>query len=155
MAKTKQASGDLQSIDINELANEINALTTEDRPKRTNTKRHIIEQLRQPMLDALLNRGCTYAQLVELLQKRGIKIHLITLRKYLGSLSEHRKGLSPEAPKHAASSDDALVQQKALANAAPLADLPPPAEAPKRSDNEATTSTGRFKPSPGIPLDKL
>jgi hypothetical protein len=88
--KKPMYSNNYSNININGLIEDLRRLPPVNRARRTHTKRHVIEQLREHLLDALLTRGYTYTELVDWLRERGITLHVYTLRKYLGSLSEQR-----------------------------------------------------------------
>jgi hypothetical protein len=53
---------------------------------RKNSKRELIEQLRGPLVDALVDRHYSFAALAEVLSQRGLDIHPTTLRHYLGPI---------------------------------------------------------------------
>lgn len=153
------------NIDISELAEDINHWPPRVRPKRTDTKRHVIEQLREPLLDALLTRGYSYAQLVTLLKQRGLTIHISTLRKYLGPLSQQRNVPSVRVPAGNADSQTVGMPQPVVRPAligdrdrVTVADQsrPPAGKVDRPSHEEVSSSrSGRFVPLPEIPLDKL
>lgn len=73
-------------LDLAALAQELATLPPAERTPRTNTKRYLIAQLREPWVDALVNRHYSFAALAEVLGQRGIDIHPVTLRHYLGPI---------------------------------------------------------------------
>lgn len=60
------------------------------RPLRTDTKRYLIEQLREPFLAALATRGYTVRMLADFLKAQDVEIALPTLYRYLGPIGPYR-----------------------------------------------------------------
>jgi len=60
------------------------------RPPRTDTKRYLIEQLREPFLAALATRGYTVRMLADFLKAQDVEIALPTLYRYLGPIGPYR-----------------------------------------------------------------
>ena len=74
------------TLDLAALAQELATLPPAERTPRTNTKRYLIEQLREPLVDALVNRHYSFIALAEILGQRGIHIHPVTLSHYLSPI---------------------------------------------------------------------
>ncbi|MFZ1643468.1 MAG: hypothetical protein WAV07_18970 [Candidatus Contendobacter sp.] len=144
---------------------------------RTDTKRYLIEQLREPLRAILIERGYSLPELVALLHRCGITIHLSTLKRHLGSMGPTRA-----ANRHGLAGDSASPADPAAypaptptAPAAPMVPLenrPPifrPAAAPESArctehpvaDKNAPPAkpaiplSGRFTPRPELPYDEL
>lgn len=62
----------------------------EQRRRRTDTKGHLIEALREPLRDAIRQRGCSLPDLVALLRESGLTVHLSTLKRHLGPVGDDR-----------------------------------------------------------------
>ncbi len=77
-----------RAVDVNlaVLARELAALPPARLTPRKSSKRELIEQLREPLVDALVDRHYSFAALAEVLGQRGIDIHPTTLRHYLGPI---------------------------------------------------------------------
>ena len=73
-------------LDLAVLAQELATLPPVERMPRKNTKRYLIEQLREPLVDALVNRHYSFIALAEVLGQRGIHIHPVTLSHYLSPI---------------------------------------------------------------------
>lgn len=59
--------------------------------RRTDTKRHLIEALREPLREAIRQRGCSLSDLVALLRESGLTVHLSTLKRHLGPVGDDRE----------------------------------------------------------------
>ncbi len=70
-----------RALDLVALARELAAL-----PPARLTPRKSSEQLRGPLVDALVDRHYSFAALAEVLGQRGVDIHPTTLRHYLGPI---------------------------------------------------------------------
>jgi hypothetical protein len=71
------------------------------RAPRTDTKRYLIERLRESLFDAMVNRHQSPEALAELLGRWGIAIRPTTLRRYLGPITERRRPAAPPTDKPA------------------------------------------------------
>lgn len=143
---------------------------------RANTKRYLIEQLREPLLDAMVSRHQSLETLAELLGRWGIAIRPETLRRYLGPITEHRRRAASPADKPPADKparDDppptravrgagsserpgagAVGSPEALARLdSALAEAPMPSVAPPVRPTPDLSS--RFVPRPELPYDEL
>lgn len=60
------------------------------KPPRTDTKRYVIDQLREPLLALIATEGYSASELSTLLKKEGVSISPLTLRHYLGPVNGHR-----------------------------------------------------------------
>ena len=74
------------ALDLAALAQELATLPPAERIPRKNTKRSLIAQLRGPLIAALVDRQYSFAALAKVLGQRGIDIHPVTLRHYLGPI---------------------------------------------------------------------
>lgn len=75
-----------RALDLVVLARELAALPPARLTPRKNSKRELIEQLRGPLVDALVDRHDSFAALAEVLSQRGLDIHPATLRHDLGPI---------------------------------------------------------------------
>ena len=64
---------------------------SEKRLRRTDTKGHLIETLREPLRDAIRQRGCSLSDLVALLRESGLTVHPSTLKRHLGPVGDDRE----------------------------------------------------------------
>ena len=76
----------VRSVDVAALSRELAALPAIPPTARPRTQRDLIEQLREPLIEALVDRHYSFAALAEVLGQRGIDIHPTTLRHYLGPI---------------------------------------------------------------------
>ena len=74
------------ALDLAALTQELATLPPAERIPRKNTKRSLIAQLRGPLIAALVDRQYSFAALAKVLGQRGIDIHPVTLRHYLGPI---------------------------------------------------------------------
>jgi hypothetical protein len=58
--------------------------------RRADTKGRLIEALREPLRDAIRQRGCSLPDLVALLRESGLTVHLSTLKRHLGPVGDDR-----------------------------------------------------------------
>ena len=79
------------ALDLAALTQELATLPPAERIPRKNTKRSLIAQLREPLVDALVNRHYSFAALAEVLGQRGIDIRPDTLRRYLGPVTSKQR----------------------------------------------------------------
>ncbi len=75
-----------RAVNLAVLAQELATLPPARLTPRKNSKRELIEQLRGPLVDALVDRHYSFAALAEVLGQRGLDIHPTTLRHYLGPI---------------------------------------------------------------------
>ena len=171
------------AVDLAAIEHELAGLPECAPAPRANTKRHLIERLREPLLDALVNRHQSPATLAELLGRWGIAIRPATLRRYLGPITQHPRRAAtatdqpptgePKAPDAAKRPEAVLaatpsVRPRAGAVGSPeaLARLeavlagessgPPPAQPAARSrpDDLPYCPPGTFVPRPELPLEE-
>lgn len=64
---------------------------TPAKPRRTHTKRYLVEGLRETLVQLIATRGYSIQQLATLLKQHGVEIHPITLGCYLGDVSRYRQ----------------------------------------------------------------
>ena len=82
-AKRKPES---RAVDLAALAQELATLPPARLTPRKNTQRDLIEQLRGPLVAALVDRHYSFAALAEVLRQRGLDIRPATLRHDLGPI---------------------------------------------------------------------
>ena len=75
-----------RALDLAVLAQELATLPPARLTPRKNTQRDLIEPLRGPLVDALVERHDSFAALAEVLGQRGLDIHPATLRHDLGPI---------------------------------------------------------------------
>ncbi len=75
-----------RALDLVALARELATLPPARLTPRKSSKRDLIEQLREPLVEALVERHYSFAALAEVLGQRGLDIHPTTLRHYLGPI---------------------------------------------------------------------
>ncbi len=83
------------AVDFAAIEGELAGLPERAPDPRVNTKRRLIERLREPLLDAMVSRHQSPETLAELLGRWGIAIRPETLRRYLGPITEHRRRAAP------------------------------------------------------------
>lgn len=76
-------------LNVEALSRELAALPVVPPAPRHNAKRDLIEQLREPLLEAV-RRHHTLKALAAFLRERGVDIHPTTLRRYLGPVRAAR-----------------------------------------------------------------
>lgn len=79
-----------RSVDVDALSRELAALPAVPPAARVHTKRDLIEQLREPLREARVDRHYSFTALAEVLRQWGIDIRPDTLRRYLGSVDPNR-----------------------------------------------------------------
>ena len=85
-----------RALDLVALARELAALPPARLTPRKSSKRDLIEQLRGPLVDALVDRHYSFAALAEVLGQRGIDIHPTTLRHYLGPIDRSARRIASD-----------------------------------------------------------
>ena len=75
-----------RAVDLAVLAHELATLPPARLTPRKNTRRDLIERLRGPLVEALVDRHYAFATLAEVLGQRGFDIHPATLRHDLGPI---------------------------------------------------------------------
>lgn len=90
----KPSASPVRSVDVAALSRELAALPAVPPTARPRTQRDLIEQLREPLIEALVDRHYSFAALAEVLSQWGIDIRPDTLRRYLGPVDPNR-GVSP------------------------------------------------------------
>ncbi len=140
--------------------------------RRTDTKRHLIEALREPLREAIRQRGCSLSDLVALLRESGLTVHLSTLKRYLGPVGDdravYRRARSKNPPPGRPTAGSVEVPEPLGTPEAPdapkrpdVADAlePARAEAPMPSSGPPARSnphlSSRFVPKPELPYDEL
>jgi hypothetical protein len=151
------------------------------RAPRTDTKRHLIERLREPLIDAMVSRHQSPATLAELLGRWGIAIRPETLRRYLGPITKHRRPAAPPTDKPATDkpatgepsparagretapsarpragevgSPEALARLEAVLAGESSGPPPAPPAARSRPDDPPYCPPGTFVPRPDLPLE--
>ena len=82
----KPSASPVCSVDVAALSRELAALPAVPPTARPRTQRDLIEQLREPLIEALVDRHYSFAALAEVLSQRGLDIHPATLRHDLGPI---------------------------------------------------------------------
>lgn len=135
------------------------------RPPRTDTKRYLIEQLREPFLAALATRGYTVRMLADFLKAQDVEIALPTLYRYLGPISPYRYAWrrTPEAawaaglesqnrfPEPTPVPVSADAPDSASSNAIPIRAAAPAAPAAPAREAKPAAGTGRLAASSAKP----
>ena len=80
-----------RSVDVAALSRALADLPMVPLTARPHTRRSLIAQLREPLVDALVNRHYSFAALAEVLGQRGIDIRPDTLRRYLGPVALNQR----------------------------------------------------------------
>lgn len=128
-------------------------------PRRTDTQRHLIEQLREPLLQAVTQQGYSLQKLADLLREEGVTIHPSTLRRYLGPM-----GVSPAKRRQPPSPGDPPGTQVFSSGvAAPENSIPDPFQRPSVAPevppappaSPVLNLSSRFTPKPEVPYDEL
>ena len=161
-------------LKIERLERVIGELPTIPPRARTDTKRYLIERLRGPLLQAMTQRGCSFAGLAAILTQAGLTVHASTLRQYLGPTHPRRVAPPTDQPptgepspaqavRGAASSErpgagvvgspEALARLESALAGAPSG--PPPAPPTERSGpaDPPYCPPGTFIPRPDLPID--
>ncbi|NMQ20629.1 hypothetical protein E4P82_16365 [Candidatus Competibacter phosphatis] len=116
-------------MDVAALSRELAALPAVPPTARPRTQRDLIEQLREPLIEALVDRHYSFAALAEVLSQWGIDIRPDTLRRYLGPVDPNRR-VSPRrvSPRRVPPADRPPVGEPSPASAArdPAPNAPPP-----------------------------
>ena len=136
-----------RSVDVTALSHALTDLPAVPPTARPHTRRSLIEQLREPLLDALVNRHYSFAALAKVLGQRGIDIRPDTLRRYLGPVAP--KSVSPRGIPPA---DRPPVGESSLVPKAPSLEGSPNALARLDTAGTETPSEPPIQ-SPGDPLD--
>ncbi len=87
----KPSASPVRSVDVAALSRELAALPAVPPTARPRTQRDLIEQLREPLIEALVDRHYSFAALAEVLSQWGIDIRPDTLRRYLGPVDPNRR----------------------------------------------------------------
>lgn len=174
----KPSASPVRSVDVAALSRELAALPAVPPTARPRTQRDLIEQLREPLIEALVDRHYSFAALAEVLSQWGIDIRPDTLRRYLGPVDPNRR-VSPrrvppaDRPPVGEPSPTPVARDPAL-NAPPLGGSPdaiarldtawaetpsePPVQPPRdpsgeRSADPPAAAPGTFTPRPERPID--
>lgn len=134
--------------------------------RRTNPKGALIEQLREPLQALRAEYRCTWPALVALLADCGFKIHLSTLKRYLGPNTAARAVFPTGAPAVNAPLPSAIAPEAmppcapkpGLSDAVTLVVTPAPAPVAEATPSEPPARlhlTSRFTPKPEIPYREL
>ena len=173
----------VRSVDVAALSRELAALPAVPPTARPRTQRDLIEQLREPLIEALVDRHYSFAALAEVLSQWGIDIRPDTLRRYLGPVDPNRRvsprRVSPrrvppaDRPPVGEPSPTPVARDPAL-NAPPLGGSPdaiarldtawaeapsePPVQPPRDPSGERpadppAAAPGTFTPRPERPID--
>ena len=161
----------VRSVDVTALSRELAALPAVPPTARPRTKRDLIEQLREPLIEALVDRHYSFAALAEVLSQWGIDIRPDTLRRYLGPVDPNRR----VSPRRVPPADRPPVGEPSpVPNAPPLGGSPdaiarldtawaetpsePPVQPPRdpmdeRLADPPVVTPGTFTPRPERPID--
>ena len=173
----KPSASPVRSVDVAALSRELAALPAVPPTARPRTQRDLIEQLREPLIEALVDRHYSFAALAEVLSQWGIDIRPDTLRRYLGSVDPNRR-VSPRRVPPAdrppvGEPSPAPVARDPVPNAPPRGGSPdarawldtasetalgPPVQPPRDPMGERRTdppvaTPGTFTPRPERPID--
>lgn len=175
----KPSASPVRSVDVAALSRELAALPTVPPTARPRTQRDLIEQLREPLIEALVDRHYSFAALAEVLSQWGIDIRPDTLRRYLGPVDPNRRvsprrvppadrppvgepspasaarDPAPNAPPPRGGSPDAIVRlDTAWAETPPEPLVQPPRDpSGERPADPPVAAPGTFTPRPERPID--
>lgn len=170
--KRRKATDQPLDLEVERLERVIGELPTIPPRARTDTKRYLIERLREPLLQAMSQRGYSFAGLAAILTQAGLTVHASTLRQYLGPINARRvaprsdqpptdqpptgEPLSARPGTGAVGSPEALARLESALAGAPSG--PPPAQAAppaarSRPADPPYCPPGTFIPRPDLPID--
>lgn len=182
--KRRKATDQPLDLEVERLERVIGELPTIPPRARTDTKRYLIERLREPLLQAMTQRGYSFAGLAAILTQAGLTVHASTLRQYLGPIHPRRAATATDQPATGEPSParagretapsarpraGAVGSPEALAwlesawagtpSGPPPAQAVPPAQAAApatrpRSDDPPYCPPGTFVPRPELPLEE-
>ncbi len=174
----KPSASPVRSVDVAALSRELAALPAVPPTARPRTQRDLIEQLREPLIEALVDRHYSFAALAEVLSQWGIDIRPDTLRRYLGPVDPNRRvsprrvppadqppvgepsptpvarDSAPKAPPRGGWPDARARLDTAWAETPPEPPVQPPRDpSGERPADPPTAAPGTFTPRPERPID--
>jgi hypothetical protein len=181
--KIKKTTDQPPELEVERLERVIGELPTIPPRARTDTKRYLIERLREPLRQAMTQRGYSFAGLAAILTQAGLTVHASTLRQYLGPIHPRRvaprsdqpptdkpatgepsparagRETAPSARPRAGAvgSPEALARLESAWAGTPSGPPPAQAAAPAarpRSDDPPYCPPGTFVPRPDLPIEE-
>ena len=161
----------VRSVDVAALSRKLAALPAVPPTARPRTQRDLIEQLREPLIEALVDRHYSFAALAEVLSQWGIDIRPDTLRRYLGPVDPNRRvsprrvppadrppvgepSPVPNAPPRGGSPDAIVRLDTAWAETPSEPPVQPPRDpSGERPADPPAAEPGTFTPRPERPID--